>query len=118
MIPIYPLSEENIMKHRGRMVLACMHDGRTYVGRLTHCRNGEIILNGEENTALHAANLKPAQKRPHSSKKQKNAAPKAQVRALFPPYGYGYPPYGYGYYGFGAGAVALSLGLLALLFLI
>jgi len=120
MIPIYPLSEDNILQHRGKMVLACLHDGRTYVGRLTHCRNGEIILNGEENTALHAANLKPAKKRPHPSKKPKNAAPKAQVRALYPPYGYGYPPYGYGYYGYGygAGAVALSLGLLALLFLI
>ncbi|GIO32078.1 hypothetical protein J2TS6_32190 [Paenibacillus albilobatus] len=109
MFPIYPLSEENILRHRGRMVLACTYDGRTYIGKLTHCRNGEIILNGDDHTALHAANPKPAAKRPVTSKKHK-AAPKAQVRAFY--------PYGFGL-GFGAGAaVALGLGTLAFLALI
>ncbi|MCJ8014333.1 hypothetical protein MUG84_21790 [Paenibacillus sp. KQZ6P-2] len=121
MIPIYPLTTDNILKHRGKMVLACLHDGRTYIGKLTHCKDGHIILNGDDDTALHAANVKPNKKRPSASKNKK-PAPKAQVRALYPPYGYpyyGYPPYGYGYgYGYGFGALALSLGLLAFLFLI
>ncbi|BFH65155.1 hypothetical protein [Paenibacillus azoreducens] len=111
MIPIYPLTEENILKHRGKMVLACTHDGRTYVGKLTHCRDGHIILDGDDSAVLNA-NMKTSKKRPHASKIKK-VAPKAQVRAFYP-YGYYYPPYGYG---FGAG-LALSLGLLALLFLI
>ncbi|MWV44640.1 hypothetical protein GRF59_13475 [Paenibacillus sp. HJL G12] len=117
MIPIYPLSEETILQHRGRMVLACMHDGRTYIGKLTHCKDGQIILDGEEETALHAANVKSPKKRPNAAKTKK-PAPKAQVRGFYPSYGYGYgyPSYGYGY-GSGAG-LALSLGLLALLFLI
>lgn len=83
MIPIYPLSEENIMKHRGRMVLACMHDGRTYVGRLTHCRNGEIILNGEENTALHAANLKAKPRNARTPRKNRKTPPR---KPRFAPY--------------------------------
>lgn len=119
MIPVYPLSENNILQHRGKMVLACTHDGRTYIGKLTHCKDGHIILNGEEETALHAANVKTTKKRPNAAKSKK-PVPKAQVRALYPPYGYGYgygyPSYGYGY-GYGSG-LALSLGLLALLFLI
>lgn len=117
MIPVYPLSTENILQHRGKMVLACTYDGRTYIGRLTHCKDGHIILDGEEETALHAANVKPNKKRPQASKNKKSDS-KAHIRAFYPGYGYGYGyrPYGYGY-GYGAG-LALSLGLLALLFLI
>lgn len=119
MIPIYPLSPENIMQHRGKMVLACMHDGRTYIGKLTDCKDGHIILNGEEEPALHAANVKPNKKRPASTKKHRPVvSPKAQVKAFYPSYGYGYG-YGYGYPGFGYGAgLALGLTTLALLFLI
>ncbi|MDR0266930.1 hypothetical protein [Paenibacillus sp.] len=109
MIPVYPLSEKNILKHCGKMVLACTHDGRTFVGKLTHCRDGHIILNGEDNAVLNA-NKKTNKKRPYSSKNKK-PVPKVQVRGFYPPYGYGY---GYGY----GGGLALSLGLLALLFLI
>ncbi|MGN7358820.1 hypothetical protein ACTHPF_11615 [Paenibacillus sp. SAF-054] len=117
MIPIYPLTSENISQHRGKMVLACLHDGRTYVGRLTHCKDGHIILNGEEESTLHAANLKSSKKRPAATKKHGPVVnPKAQVKAFYPPYGYGYG-FGYPGYGYGAG-LALGLTTLALLFLI
>lgn len=109
MIPIYPLTEENIRQHCGKMVCACLHDGRVLTGKLTHCKDGHIILNGEEGTKLHSAKTK-------TNKKRRTLAPtskppsKASVRAFYP------GGYGYGY-GSGAG-LALGLSALALLFLI
>ncbi|BFH67058.1 MAG: hypothetical protein E6230_05600 [Paenibacillus dendritiformis] len=47
MIPI-PLDEEIIRSHRGRIVCAVTHDGRRFIGRLSVCRDGKIILNEEE----------------------------------------------------------------------
>ncbi|PZM67033.1 hypothetical protein [Paenibacillus dendritiformis] len=47
MIPI-PLDEEVIRSHRGRIVCAVTHDGRRFIGRLSVCRDGKIILNEEE----------------------------------------------------------------------
>lgn len=47
MIPI-PLDEEVIRSHCGRIVCAVTHDGRQFIGRLSLCRDGKIILNKEE----------------------------------------------------------------------
>ncbi|BFH12063.1 hypothetical protein WJ0W_000324 [Paenibacillus melissococcoides] len=47
MIPI-PLDEEVIRSHCGRIVCAVTHDGRRFIGRLSLCRDGKIILNEEE----------------------------------------------------------------------
>ncbi|WP_374020572.1 hypothetical protein ABU162_13805 [Paenibacillus thiaminolyticus] len=47
MIPI-PLDEEVIRSHCGRIVCAVTHDGRQFIGRLSLCRDGKIILNEEE----------------------------------------------------------------------
>ncbi|MET3846193.1 hypothetical protein [Paenibacillus sp. OAE614] len=110
MIPIYPLTEENIRRHCGKMVAACMYDGRVYTGKLTECKDGHIILNGPEGTQLHGAKVKGGHKKRAKGPVAK-APEKATVRAFYP-----YYPYGYGF-GYGAG-LALSLATLGLLFLI
>ncbi|OZB95895.1 hypothetical protein [Paenibacillus sp. XY044] len=107
MIPIYPLTEENIRQHCGKMVAACMYDGRVFTGKLTECKDGHIILNGPENTTLHGAKVKGRHKNRVKGPVAK-APQKASIRAFY--------PYGYGF-GYGAG-LALGLATLGLLFLI
>ncbi|WP_020617789.1 hypothetical protein [Paenibacillus daejeonensis] len=128
MEPIFPLHEERISQFCGQVVCAVMKDGTRYVGVLSSCKGGRLMLNDHgshghtghphisSDAGISAA--KPDKKKNSKSKKAaKEAEPTAETQA-FGPYGYGYNyGYGPGYYPFGP-PIGLELGLLAFLFLL
>lgn len=126
MEPIFPLHEERIGQFCGQVVCAVMKDGTRYVGVLSSCKGGRLMLNDHASTGYsghphdpHNAGISSAKTdKKKSTKANKKLAkepePVAETQA-FGPYGYGY---GYGpYYPFGP-PIGLELGLLAFLFLL
>lgn len=134
MIPI-PLDEEVIRSHCGRIVCAVTHDGRQFIGRLSLCRNGKIILNEEEVPEevipIIEEECEP-QKKPHKRRVKRVKRPckpvkrpckpcsgkKGKVTSLQPYEAYpaSYPGPHQGLYG--RGRIELDLTLIALLFLV
>ncbi|WCR24751.1 hypothetical protein L3476_15175 [Paenibacillus thiaminolyticus] len=134
MIPI-PLDEEVIRSHCGRTVCAVTHDGRQFIGRLSHCRDGKIILNEEEvpeevipifeeecepKKKPHKRRVKPVKRpckpvkrpcKPCSGKKGRLTS--LQPKGAFPASHHG-PHSGL----YGRGRIELDLTLIALLFLL
>ena len=124
MEPIFPLHEERISQFCGQVVCAVMKDGTRYVGVLSSCKGGRLMLNDQPSGHHHHSHdagisaAKPDKKKNSKSKKAaKETEPTAETQA-FGPYGYGYGyGYGPGYYPFGP-PIGLELGLLAFLFLL
>jgi len=133
MEPIYPLHEERINQFCGQVVCAVMRDGSRYVGVLSSCKGGQLMLNGDAHgghgghsghgshqpgiSGADISAVKPAKKKQTKASKKAaktEGAPTAETQAFGP---YGYPGYNYGYYPFGP-PIALELGLLAFLFLL
>ncbi|MFS0723519.1 hypothetical protein [Paenibacillus sp. 1P07SE] len=128
MEPIFPLHEERINQFCGQVVCAVMKDGSRYVGVLSSCKGGRLMLNdhpsdssGHPGHAHHSygadiSAAKPEKKKNAKNRKKAAENTTAQTQAFYP-----YGPYpGYGprpYYPFGP-PLALELGLLAFLFLL
>lgn len=108
MVPIYPLTEDAINPYCGYYVCAVMKDGRQYIGRITGCRNGKLILNGDPSVLTNSHSNTPKKGGKQKGKKGANKE-SAKLNA--------FAPYPYGGFGYGAG-IALDLALLALLFLV
>ncbi|MCG7410395.1 hypothetical protein MH117_23660 [Paenibacillus sp. ACRRX] len=122
MIPI-PLDERTISQFCGRSVGVVTKDGREYIGRLSHCENGKLILNADSSPAHLSGETKetaPSKKKGKKSKAKTSpdtsptavaanyiADPYAAAR-----YSYPYRPFNYG------PRVDLDLALVSLLFLL
>ncbi|WP_028546817.1 hypothetical protein [Paenibacillus taiwanensis] len=126
MIPI-PLDEKTISQFCGRSVGVVTKDGREYVGRLSRCENGKLILNADSSPAHLAGETKDATPKKKKAKKSKaNTAPDAgptptpiTAAASYTAhpsatarYSYPYQPLHYG------PRVDLDLALVSLLFLL
>ncbi|GGG76149.1 hypothetical protein [Paenibacillus radicis (ex Gao et al. 2016)] len=115
---IYPLQEEVIANFCGLPVCVIMQDGTRHVGVLSHCRNGRLTLNGQQEEVEAAAELnkaKPSKLKKGKGKNSKAAAPKVEtVQAQ----AYPYDPYAYNPFFPIGGAIALDLALVAFLFLL
>ncbi len=125
MFPIYPITETGVAPYGGQMVCAVMRDGTRYVGILSGCSKGKLMLNGYPSSSpgsLYSGSYsnkeKQQDKKVSSKKKKRNsknkANPSAKLNSLvrpanrvlspFYPYdtgGLGYGGYGYGGYGYG-----------------
>lgn len=130
-----PLDEEVIRSHCGRIVCAVTHDGRQFIGRLSVCRDGKIILNEEEvpeavapireeecepkkkrhkRRAKHVKRpCKPVKRPCKPCHRKKGSVKSLQSYGAFPtPYPSPYPG------SYGRGRIELDLSLIALLFLL
>ncbi|ASR45999.1 MULTISPECIES: hypothetical protein [Paenibacillus] len=130
MIPIYPVNEASVAPYGGQMVCAVMRDGTRYVGILSGCSKGKLMLNGYPSSSpgsLYSGSYsnkeKQQDKKASSKKKKRNPKNKANSsaklnsltrppnRPLSPSYPYdtgglsgnGYGGYGYGGPGYGGG---------------
>ncbi|GAB6987958.1 hypothetical protein JCM16418A_00080 [Paenibacillus pini] len=108
MIPIFPLTQEHIRSHCGRMVRVCCHDGRSFFGILTDCRDGCIILDGKREPQKGHAQI--TKKQTKAGKKRRSSSTKTQSTSTTP----ALSGFGGGY----ASGLALGLTSVALLFLI
>lgn len=106
MIPISPITVDNIVPHIGRPVYAVLNDGTCRVGIIRGCSGGQLYLDSSPRGPLSLASVKGAKKE----------AAKVRTKA------WGYGPYGYGGWGwgwgFGAAAAAIGIAAIAALFLI
>lgn len=121
MVPV-PLDERTIQHYCGRTVYVETQDGRRYIGRLSSCQGGKLVLNADAPSVSKQQSLTPAKKRKKAKKQNKPStaasakkALKARTNAIFP---YGpYYPYPYAPYNYGP-RVDLDLGLVTLLLLL
>lgn len=116
MIPV-PLDETFIRQLCGRPVCVVMQNGDQYIGRLTSCERGKIILNGDIATSSHAPSISadPSHTKTRKGKKNNSKLQTAdtsnQVRTnVFDSYRAG--PF------FPGGRIALDLALVSLFFLL
>lgn len=113
MIPIHPISEDNIKRHCGLPVCAVLQDGTRHYGMLSRVDGGQLYLNEDAPVASEVAFTSDRKKKGKAS-----SSKKASVSQWFGgPYGYGgFGGYGYGRpFGFG-GRIALDIAAIALLF--
>ncbi|MCE5171581.1 hypothetical protein LQV63_19960 [Paenibacillus profundus] len=105
MVPV-PLDERTIQHHCGRTVYVETQDGQRYIGRLSSCRRGKLVLNADATSAAKQQSLAPAKRKKKGSRQNtpsaatsEKTAPKAHTNAVVP-YGTYYPypcaPYNYG----------------------
>lgn len=98
MVPIYPINKKHIKPFYGRMVCVVTQDGHRYIGRLSGCRKGKLILNenypNSVNTFAHSKSVSKSKK--SKKKNRKTVSPKSfihgspQLSALAQsPYAYG-----------------------------
>lgn len=134
MIPISPITVDNILPHVGRPVYAVLHDGSCRIGIIRGCSGGHLYLDGAPGgltlasikgtkqgdaliKALKANNVKIKGTSARNVKAVKPfKAAKVRTKAWgFGPYGFG--GWGWGW-GWGAAAAAIGLGAIAALFLL
>ncbi|KJB85174.1 hypothetical protein AZ66_26235 [Paenibacillus sp. E194] len=115
MVPV-PIDETFIRLLCGRPVCVVMQNGDQYIGRLTSCEGGKLILNGDIVTTSHASAVSvepsPVKKRKGKKNSQLQVADTSNqaYTSAFDPYRAS--PF------FPGGRLALDLGLVSLFFLL
>lgn len=124
-----PLDEQIVAQLCGRPVCVVTQDGRRYIGQLSRCHQGKLILNeqADSDSSGHAEHKEPRQskkgkKSKSKTSKKKEAAAPATAMSQYGPYGgggypppYPYQPQPYPFYG---PRIELDFALIALLFLL
>ncbi|SYX81981.1 hypothetical protein [Paenibacillus alvei] len=116
MVPV-PIDETFIRLLCGRPVCVVMQNGDQYVGRLTSCERGKLILNGDIVTTSHASavSVEPSPVKKHRGKKKNRQLQVADTSTQA--YTSAFDPYRASPF-FPGGRLALDLGLVSLFFLL
>ncbi|WP_195575707.1 hypothetical protein [Paenibacillus sp. 1001270B_150601_E10] len=122
-----PLNEQIISQFCGRPVCVITQDGTRYIGQLSRCSQGKLVLNEQSHaagTATGGHTDKVEERVPKKGKKstkhksKASTAPAATTNSEYGPYGGYPPPYPYTPYPFFGPRVELDLALITLLFLL
>lgn len=120
-----PLNEQIISQFCGRPVCVIMQDGTRYIGQLSRCSQGKLVLNEQSQAVGSGGHTDKVEERvPKKGKKstkhksKPSAAPAATTNSEYGPYGCYPPPYPYPPYPFFGPRVELDLALITLLFLL
>lgn len=116
MVPV-PIDETFIRLLCGRPVCVVMQNGDQYIGRLTSCEGGKVILNGDIATTSHAStvSVEPSPVRKRRGKKKNRQLQVADTSSQA--YTSAFEPYRASPF-FPGGRLALDLGLVSLFFLL
>jgi len=134
LIPISPITVENILPHVGRPVYAVLHDGTCRFGIIRGCSGGQLYLDAVPRGPLSLASVKGTNKGAALAKSIKAGSvhvkgtaarnvkavkpfKTAKVRTKAWGFGPGFGGWGWGW-GWGAAAAAVGLAAIAALFLI
>jgi len=115
-VPV-PIEETFIRLLCGRPVCVVMQNGDQYIGRLTSCEGGKVILNGDIVTTSHAsaASVEPSPDKKRRGKKKNRSLQVADTSNQV--YTSAFDPYRASPF-FPGGHLALDLGLVSLFFLL
>lgn len=116
MVPV-PIDETFIRLLCGRPVCVVMQNGDQYIGRLTSCEGGKVILNGDIVTTSYAsaASVEPSPVKKRRGKKKNRSLQVADTSHQV--YTSAFDPYRASPF-FPGGRLALGLGLVSLFFLL
>lgn len=116
MIPV-PLDETFIRQLCGRPVCVVMQNGDQYIGRLTSCERGKIILNGDFAASSHAPSISAEPPRNNKRKGKKSNSKLHTAEASNQVHTSAFGPYRAGPF-FQGSRIALDLALVSLFFLL